>query len=143
MGFVNEELLMAQSTTRKVIPREARKPVKNDCCFELPSGLYKASAAGYLGFLAVMAIALMNPGLELPMVIFVLVIAFAFGAPLLLVRIRPEDAKQAMRVPTFMERGIDTASGHLSGGEASVQILLFPALIVFWGVVFAIIAALH
>ena len=40
-----------------------------------------------------------------------------------------------------MNRGIQTATGPLSGGAALVQVLILPALILFWGVCVAVIVA--
>lgn len=111
-----------------------------DRSFELPTGLYAATVAFYLGFIAVMAVALMNPELLLPMVVFALFMVAGFGTPSLWARMNPEKRQRAMSWGTFRHRGIETATGHLDAGAATVQVLILPALIFVWGVVTAIIA---
>ena len=37
--------------------------------------------------------------------------------------------------------GIQTLSGHLTAAEASIQVLMLPVLILFWGVSVAVIVA--
>ena len=113
-----------------------------DRSFELPVGLYAATVALYLGFIGVMALAFMNPGLVLPMVIFAFFIVAGFGTPMLWARMKPEKRQHAMSFGTFRHRGIETATGHLNGGAAAVQVLILPALIFAWGVTVAVIAAL-
>jgi hypothetical protein len=111
-----------------------------DRCFELPTGLYAATVALYLGFLAVMAVALINPELVLPMVIFAFFIVAGFGTPALWARMNPEKRQRAMSWGTFRHRGVQTATGHLGAGAATVQVLILPALIFLWGITAAIIA---
>ncbi|WP_254514985.1 hypothetical protein [Novosphingobium sp. G106] len=89
-----------------------------------------------------MALSFMNPELVLPMVIFTLFIVAGFGTPTLWVRMNPEKTRHAMSYGTFRHRGIQTATGHLAGGAAAVQVLILPVLIFCWGVAVAVIAAL-
>lgn len=110
--------------------------------FELPTGLYVATVVAYLAFLGVLASAFMNPGLAIPMAICVLFVFAAFGTPMAWVRMRSENRRQAMRFQTFMNQGIQTATGHLDGGAAAVQVLILPVLILFWGICVAVVAAL-
>lgn len=113
-----------------------------DRSFELPAGLYIATVAAYLGFIAVMASAFLNPGLLLPMVIFAFFIVAGFGTPMLWVRMNPAKTSKPMSYQSFMNRGIQTATGHLGGGAAAVQVLILPVLILCWGISVAVIAAL-
>jgi hypothetical protein len=113
-----------------------------DRSFELPVSFYIATVALYLGFLGVMAVSFMNPELALPMAIFAVAIIAGFGTPTLWVRMRPENRQRLMRYGTFRYRGIETATGHLAGGAAAVQVLMLPLLIFCWGVAVAVIAAL-
>ena len=55
----------------------AKETVEVDRSFGLPKELYFGTVAGYLGFLALMTVAFMNPVLIIPMVIFV---GFIFAA---------------------------------------------------------------
>jgi hypothetical protein len=52
----------------------------------------------------------------------------------------PAKRQSAMSWGTFRHRGIQTATGHLSAGAATVQVLILPALIFIWGITTAIIA---
>jgi hypothetical protein len=113
-----------------------------DRSFELPTGLYVATVALYLGFLAIMAAAFMNPGLVLPMVIFAFFIAAAFGVPMLWARMNPAKSKGALSYGTFKNRGIMTATGPLSAGSAAVQVLVLPVLIFGWGIAVAVVVSL-
>lgn len=142
---------MTEFTTRQdlaqhavVIPENPAFAPRQDIdrSFELPTGLYVATVGLYLGFLAVMAGAFMNPGLALPMVIFALFVVAGFGTPMLWVRMNPETKQRALTWAQFRNRGIQTATGRLDGGAAAVQVLILPVLIFLWGVAVAVIAAL-
>ena len=89
-----------------------------------------------------MALAFMNPELVLPMVIFALFIVAGFGTPMLWARMNPVKSQRVMSYGTFRHRGIQTATGHLAGGAAAVQVLILPVLIFCWGLTVAVIAAL-
>ena len=65
-----------------------------------------------------------------------------FGIPALFVREAPDHANKAMSWGQFRMRGIDTLTGRLPAGEAAVQMLILPALLLIWGLACIIIAAL-
>ena len=76
---------MAEHISREELARiatitDAPALTKVDRSFGLPAGLYIATVGCYLAFLAVMAMALMNAELVIPMVIFAFFIAAGFGA---------------------------------------------------------------
>lgn len=119
-----------------------RAPTETDRSFELPTALYVITAGSYLGFLGVMASAFGNPGLALPMTIFVIFIAMFFGVSAMWVRMKPDNPKQALGWDRFMRDGIMTATGRLGAKEAATQVLILPLLIFAWGVAGVIIAAL-
>ncbi len=140
---------MTEFTTRQELariadvtaePAVARHAV--DRSFELPTGLYAATVAAYLGFVGVMAGAFANPGLALPLVVFALFIIAAFGTPMLWVRMNPGNRQGAMSWQRFKNRGIQTGTGQLPAGAAAVQVLILPVLILGWGIAVAVIAAL-
>lgn len=134
VAAVIEETPMAEA------PAVVRQEI--DRSFELPTGLYVATVALYLGFIGIMGTAFMNPGLVLPMAIFALFIVAGFGTPALWARMRPDHGSRAMRWLAFRNKGIQTATGHLDGGAAAVQVLVLPVLIFAWGVSVVVIAAL-
>jgi len=112
-----------------------------DRSFNLPKELYFGTVAGYLGFLALMSVAFINPVLIIPMVIFVGFIVAGFGVPAIFTRLKGNDSK-AMTWDEFESRGIMTNTGKLAPRDAAVQVLILPALIVMWGIAIVTIAAL-
>lgn len=113
-----------------------------DRSFELPTGLYVATVGAYFAFLAVMATAFTTGELLIPMAIFVIFITGMFGVPALWVKMQPDNPTRALDWGRFQGKGIQTATGHLRAGEAAVQMLILPVLILVWGVIVAVIAAL-
>ncbi len=122
----------------------AQAPAQRACddqSFELPPGIYIAMAALLGGFLAVLAVGLANPGLAIPMAInFVFLTAF-FSIPTIFVA-TGNSGRPALKWSEFMRRGVRTETGHSSGGEAAVLILMLPALIFLWSLAVVIIYAL-
>lgn len=127
-------LLRADAT---IVPPPSRRACE-DHNFELPTGLYLAMAALLFGFLAVLVAGLANPGLIVPMAVnFAFLTAF-FAVPAIFVR-AARDGKRSLNWSDFMRRGIDTATGHSSAGEATVLVLLLPALIFCWSIAIVVI----
>ncbi|ANK13198.1 hypothetical protein [Erythrobacter neustonensis] len=108
--------------------------------FGLPTALYGATVAGYLGFLLVVGSAFANPVLAIPMAIFVLFIVAGFGVPALWTRLAG-NTTEPQTLGEFRQRGIMTLTGRLTAGEATVQMLILPVLLVGWGLAVAVIAA--
>lgn len=131
--------LMAETA---VVRDELLQPVVVDRSFELPRGLYIATAGLYLGFLAVMAAGFVSPGLAIPMAIFAFFIVAGFGIPAIWVRMKPHNPVAAMAWDRFRREGIATLTGRLTAGEATAQMLVLPVLIFAWGVTCVTIAAL-
>lgn len=120
-------------------PAVARPPRS----FELPTRLYGLTIAAYAAFLAVTAIGFASPGMIVPIAICVVYVAMAFGTPALWTRIRPEGATPPLDWARFRHAGIETATGRVGAGEATVQVLILPALILAWGIaIVALYAAL-
>jgi hypothetical protein len=140
--FTSREALAQVATVRAAPPAAFEVRSEIDRSFELPTGLYLATASLYLGFIAVMGLAFINPGLILPLAIFALFIVAGFGTPALWARMNPARTRGAMTWGQFRSRGIMTATGRLTSGAATVQVLILPVLIFAWGVVIAVIAAL-
>jgi hypothetical protein len=113
----------------------------SDQSFEMPTGVYVAMALLLFGFLAVLAVGLAAPGIAIPMAInFVFLTAF-FAIPAIFVGTAKSGAR-ALSWSRFMARGIQTETGRASGGEATVLVLLLPALIFCWAVAIVTINAL-
>jgi hypothetical protein len=112
-----------------------------DRSFNLPKELYIGTVAGYLGFLAIMAIAFMNPVMIIPMVIFVGFVFAGFGVPAIFTRLKGNDSK-AKTWGQFDNEGIMTNTGILAPRDAAVQVLILPVLLVCWGLAAAAIAVI-
>jgi hypothetical protein len=82
-----------------------------------------------------------NPVLAIPLVIFALAIIAGFGVPTLWTRLK-DNPSAAPTMGEFARDGIMTNTGRLSASDAAIQILTLPVLVVVWGVVAFIIAAL-
>jgi hypothetical protein len=76
------------------------------------------------------------------MMICAIYLVMAFGVPMLWSRINPAHTERALSWGEFSRRGIMTNTGQLTAREASVQVLILPVLILFWGLAVAIIVAL-
>jgi hypothetical protein len=108
--------------------------------FELPPAVFRAMAALFFGFLAVLTVGLAEPQLVVPMgVNFAFLTAF-FAVPALFAG-QTRGESRSLRWSEFMRRGIQTATGHSTGGEAVVLILVLPALIFFWALAIVTIVA--
>jgi hypothetical protein len=140
---------MAERITRQLVAEKAlvhpeaalTLPHTVDRNFELPAALYIGTAAGYLGFLGLMTVAFGNPGLIIPMAIFVVFIAMLFGVAAMWMRMKPEHPQRLTAWNRFRRQGIMTAYGHSTAGAATVQVLILPGLILLWGVAVTVIAA--
>lgn len=132
--------LAAHATIHAAPPAAVAQPPV-DRTFELPVGLYGTTVALYLGFVATMAIGFGAPALAIPMAVIVLTIVAGFGIPTIWTRLSPDSGQQPKTAGRFAHDGIATASGRSSARDASVQVLILPVLIFFWGIAVVIIAA--
>jgi len=136
--LTHAELLATHQIVAPPVPRAC-----TDRGFELPTGLYVAMAAMFLGFVGVLSFTFRNPEMAAPFGVFVAFIVAFFVVPGLWARMKPEDSRTPARDwSRFMAEGVETATGHSSGGEATVLALLLPFLIFCWAIAVAVIAAL-
>jgi hypothetical protein len=137
--------LIARGDARIVAQPASADPVRSqvevDRNFGLPSALYGATVACYLGFLLVVGTAFANPELAIPMVIFTVFIGAGFGVPALWTRLR-NNPSAPPTLGEFAARGIMTHTGRLAPRDATVQVLILPVLLVVWGLSVAVIAAI-
>ena len=135
--------LIARGDARVVEQPETapvRHQVEVDRNFGLPTALYGATVAGYLGFLVIVGSAFANPVLAIPMAIFVLFIVAGFGIPAIWTRLAG-NASAPQTLGEFETRGIMTNTGRLAPRDATIQVLILPVLLVIWGLAVAVIAA--
>lgn len=139
---------MSKHFTRELVAQQAaivespKVAHDTDRSFELPKGLYGATVALYLGFLAVMAAGLSTPGLVIPMAIFALFIVAGFGLPVLWTKLEPGHRTRNMSWGQLVRSGIATHTGRVTARDAAVQVLILPVLIFCWGVASVTIAAI-
>jgi hypothetical protein len=141
---------MAERVSRQLVAQKAivhteaalLPPGVVDRSFELPTALYGATVALYLGFMGIMAIGFGNPELILPIAVIVLLIVAAFGVPAIWVRMAPGSRRTAKSWSRFRNDGIATEHGRTSARDAMVQVLILPVLIFLWGIAVVTIAAL-
>ena len=141
---------MAERQTRQLIADKAivhdqtelRLPTTVDRTFELPAALYGLTAAGYLGFVGLTALAFGNPKLIVPFAIIAVFIAMFFGLNAMWMRMKPEHPQRLTSWARFQRDGIMTPYGRSTAGAATVQVLILPALILLWGLAVVTIAAL-
>jgi hypothetical protein len=113
-------------------------PVKRACddqSFELPGRLYAAMAIMFTGFIAVLALAFRGGHMAVAYgVIFAFIAAF-FAIPAMF------QQKQGLSWSMFRYRGVKTATGRSTAGEATILVLLLPFLILCFGIAIATIAS--
>jgi hypothetical protein len=129
------------SGAARIVKAPVRHQVEADRQFGLPAVIYGTMVGCYLGFLAIAAVTFGNATLAIPLVIFALAIVAGFGVPSLWVRLK-DNPGSAPTMGEFAKAGIMTNTGRLSASEAAIQILTLPVLVVVWGVVAFVIAAL-
>lgn len=111
--------------------------------FEMPGRVYGAMALMFTAFVAVLAFAFSDRQLAVPFGVILVFLAAFFIVPSLWVRMNPVESRtRALGWREFMDKGIDTATGHTSGAGATVLVLLLPALILLFAIAVAAIAAL-
>ena len=124
----------------EIVARPAQRACE-DHSFDLPSEVFLAMAALFFGFMAVLAVGLAKPQLAVPMGInFAFLTAF-FAVPVIFAGVTKGESRSP-RWSEFMQNGIETATGHSSGGEAVVLVLVLPALIFCWALAIVTIVAL-
>ena len=140
---------MAERLTRQIVAEKAivfdepalRMPTSIDRTFELPAGLYVATAGAYFAFLGVMAVGFGNPHLIIPMAIFVIFVAMFFAVPAMWMKMKPLNPQQLISWSRFQQRGVMTPYGRSTAGAATVQVLILPGLILLWGLAAVTVAA--
>jgi hypothetical protein len=138
---LNREAIAAQADVHAAMPA-AHAAHEVNRTFELPPALYAGTVGCYLAFLGITAAAFGNAGLILPMTIFTFFIVAGFGVPTIWASMDPAKTAKAKSWVRFQRDGINTLTGHNTAGEATVQVLILPALIVVWGLAVVTIAAL-
>ena len=137
----------SQAELRKVASRAPaamapRLPNRAERIFGLHPALFIATIGSYFAFLAIMAVAFMNPNLIIPFAIFVAYLVMYFGVPGLWARVVDRPVGRFQSWAEFRSEGMDILTGHIGSGGAIAQVLVLPILIVGFAVAAAVIAAL-
>ena len=130
---------LADATEIRLAPRPCACTDRN---FNLPVSLHAAYFGLCFAYLGVMWLGFASPGLAIPMVICVVFTAAFYAVPMLWATMGPENPGRSMPFATLMDKGVDTLTGRCSGGAAVAQVLVLPALLLFWGLAVVTIAAL-
>lgn len=138
---MTSNLRQTQLLVQDEIVASPRPRACEDHSFEMPTAIYGMMAALFFGFMGIMAVGFSHPEMLVPMGInFAFLTAF-FAVPAVIVNVSVEE-ERALRWSEFMRKGIDTATGHTSGGEAAILVLLLPFLVFCWAIAIVILAAL-
>ncbi|WP_324805954.1 hypothetical protein SH584_07395 [Sphingomonas sp. LY29] len=135
---VDPKLLVA---TRQLAQPPAAPRACTDRTFNLPTSLHAGFFGLFLAYLGVTAIGFPHPEMILPMAIFVIFTVGFYVVPMLWATMGPENPGRAMSLRRLFDEGVDTFTGRSSGGEAAVQVLVLPVLILAWGIAVVLIAA--
>lgn len=135
------ERISQQDLARIATVTDAPARTKVDRNFGLPTGLYIATVAAYLAFMGVMSALFLNPQLLIPLAVMAGFIVFSFGVAGKWSTMQPANDTSPLSWGQFSNRGIQTLSGPLTAGEATVQVLILPVLILVWGCAIAVIVA--
>ncbi|MXP47015.1 hypothetical protein GRI43_06390 [Altererythrobacter luteolus] len=140
--YSTRELVADKAIVREEIAISAPAVPEADRSFNLPTGLYVATAGSYFAFLGIMSVGFSTPGLILPIGIMVVLLTAFFGIATIFVRTDPAARAKIMRLGQLRSRGVMTHTGRLSMKDVAIQMLILPVLIVMWGLTVVTIAAL-
>lgn len=137
-GQTHEQLLARNEIVAPPLQRACE-----DQTFELPSGIYRAMVIMFVGFIAVLGFAFRGGHMAVIYgVIFAFMAAF-FAIPAIFPSMASEGASaKSLSWFDFRRRGILTATGKSSAGEATILVLLLPFLVLCFGIAVALIADL-
>lgn len=102
--------------------------------FQLPGGVWAIYIGSFAWFMAMM-VAAFSDGYGMPLV-FAVCLAYGamyFGVARTFAKVETGDRNPNAGWDAFMQHGIDTGSGHLTGGAALAQIVTLPLLLAGFG----------
>ena len=97
---------------------------------DLPKAAGILLLVAYGGLLGAFAVTIHGARANFAIVISAFYLAMFFAVPALFFRIENE-RKRRPDLVQFLDRGIETATGHISGSGALVQMLIVPVLLAF------------
>lgn len=114
-------------------------PIERACTdqtFEIPGGVYVTMAVMFVGFVTVLAMVLRGGHLVVAFGAIFAFIAAYFTVPWMFPRTA---GKKALSWDDFSNRGLMTATGHVSARETTILVLLLPTLVFCFGLAVAIL----
>ena len=109
--------------------------------FDLPPLLHGATLGLFLVYLAVMGATFAGGRMPIVLAICAISVIGMFVVPGLFQLMGPSHEDRPLSMFAFARDGIDCLTGRLAAGQASVQVLIMPVLILIWGIVIAIITS--
>ena len=134
-----ELLAQGEVVAAPVIAPPLTERACTDQNFELPTGLYVAMAAMFTGFVAVLALVLRGGHLAVAFGAIFAFIGVYFGVPFLFPKMAGSSRSKPLSWDEFSDRGIVTATGHSTGRDAAILVLLLPSLIFCFGLAVAVL----
>lgn len=122
-------------------PPVAAVPVRAQRTFGFHPVLHMMVFGAFASFLAILGATFMTAQLILPFAIFAIFLVMAFVVPALWARIADPQEAVFQSWSEFLEQGIQTGSGHLTGREAIAQVMTLLVLMNGWAVAVAVIKA--
>jgi hypothetical protein len=131
----------ALETDATIVSAPHARPNRVDRAFDLHPALYGATLAGFGGFLVLMWAAFGEAQLAITFAICIVFIGMYFAIPTVFARVDGRAGPFASW-GDFMREGFDCLTGHLTAKETIAQVLIMPAMLLFWGLCVAVIKAL-
>lgn len=97
---------------------------------DLPTAAGGLLAGSYVAILGAFVVTIQGARADFAMVIAAFYIGMFFAVPALFLRLEKRGARRPS-LREFLDRGVDTATGHISGAGALVQMLVVPVLLFF------------
>lgn len=110
---------------------------------DVPGAVGGLIVAAYAGLIGAFALATAGSAESIFAIVIAALFAVAFfTVPRIFLAVEPND-KRRPSLQRFMREGMDTLTGHSSGRDALVQMLIVPVLLTFGALAMGIAAAWH
>jgi hypothetical protein len=111
-----------------LVSRERAQPASAVSDMPVAAGTFLVLS--YASLMGAFALTIHGARADFAIVIDIFYLAMFFGLPVLFLAVEGDRSRRPS-LGEFLERGIDTATGRLSGGGALVQMLVVPVLLAF------------
>jgi hypothetical protein len=97
---------------------------------DMPKAAGVMMIVAYAALMSAFAVTIHGARADFAIIIGFFYLAMLIGIPAMMLHLEKDGARRP-DLYEFLERGIETATGRIGGGEALVQMLLVPVLLVF------------